>query len=98
MNPPPNPSPSPAPPYPPAPAPAAVARFGRLRWPAIQLLLVISGLPELLAARWRQVRQDGDAGSITVEKAIIAAIAIGLAIGLMAAIAAVVAKYQARIQ
>lgn len=89
---------NPPPLHPPGCEPTVLARVGRLRWPAIQLLLVLSVLPELLAARWRQIRQDGDEGSITVEKAIIAAIAIGLAIGLMAAIAAVVAKYQARIQ
>ena len=90
---------TPPPLHPPGIEPTTPARVGRLRWPAIQLLLLaLSVLPELLVTRWRQVRREGDAGSITVEKAIIAAIAIGLAIGLMAAIAAVVAKYQARIQ
>ncbi len=89
---------TPPPQHPPAVEPTTPARVGRLRWPAIQLLLALSALPELLVTRWRQVQREGDAGSITVEKAIIAAIAIGLAIGLMAAIAAVVAKYQARIQ
>ena len=89
---------TPPPLHPPGIEPTTPARVGRLRWPAIQLLLALSVLPELLVTRWRQVQREGDAGSITVEKAIIAAIAIGLAIGLMAAIAAVVAKYQARIQ
>ena len=76
----------------------APTRTGRLRWPGLQLLLALSVLPDLLVSRWREVQRRGDEGSITVEKAIIAAIAIGLALALMAAIAAVVAKYQARIQ
>lgn len=76
----------------------ASSKVGRLRWPGLQLLLTLAGLPDLVVSRWREVQRRGDEGSITVEKAIIAAIAIGLALGLMAAIAAVVAKYQARIQ
>jgi len=92
-------TPLPPPTPPPLGAPlTAPTRARRLRWPALQLLLALSALPELLVTRWREVQRRGDEGSITVEKAIIAAIAIGLAIGLMAAIAAVVAKYQARIQ
>jgi hypothetical protein len=87
-----------SPPAPLAPTPTTSSKPGRVRWPAMHLLLALTMLPDWLVSRWREVQRRGDEGSITVEKAIIAAIAIGLALGLMAAIAAVVAKYQARIQ
>jgi hypothetical protein len=81
---------------PPTPWSATVTRW--LQSLAPRVWLALSAAAEVLVTRWRQVHAHRDDGSITVEKAIIAAIAIGLALGLMAAIAAVVTKYQARIQ
>lgn len=50
-----------------------------------------------LRTRWRQARASGDAGSETVEKAVIVAVALGLAVGLAAAITATVRSYQHQI-
>ncbi|GAA5121447.1 hypothetical protein [Haloechinothrix salitolerans] len=47
--------------------------------------------------RWRQACARRDAGSETVEKAVIVAVVLGLAVGLAAAIAAVVDSYRGRI-
>lgn len=50
-----------------------------------------------LEDRWRQAGASRDAGSETVEKAVIVAVVLGLAVGLTAAIATVVGQYRGQI-
>ncbi|MFD8494886.1 hypothetical protein [Amycolatopsis sp. NPDC059657] len=70
----------------------------RLQVAGIAVALWLMACADEMRDRWNQARASGDAGSETVEKAVIVAIALALAVGLGAAITAAVQKYQAKIQ
>ncbi len=78
---------------------STVLERGRLLFTRITLayLDLLDTLWSQLRTRWRQARATGDAGSETVEKAVIVAAMLGLAVGLAAVINAVVNNYQGQI-
>lgn len=78
---------------------STVLERGRLLFTRITLayLDLLDTLWSQLRTRWRQARATGDAGSETVEKAVIVAAMLGLAVGLAAVINAVVKNYQGQI-